>query len=148
MLVAFSIIIKVNFSLQLSLCCFSSSNIFIHIFPTGTHSIVLMGIADAEYKLIYFDVGRNGKFTDGGVFNRCTFGQALDSKQLCLPPPKALPGRDIPVPHVLEADVAFDASRTCSASCPHDSASCVNPSIWMPKRRSKWYLLAAFCTII
>lgn len=73
----------------------------------GSHSIVLLGIADAEYKLRYIDVGRNGRFSDGGVFNRCTFGQAMDTNQLCLPPPKALPNRELPVPHVLVADDAF-----------------------------------------
>lgn len=66
-----------------------------------------MGVADAEYKLLYFDVGRNGRFSDGGVFNRCNFGQALTTNQLCLPPPKALPDREIPVPYVLVADDAF-----------------------------------------
>lgn len=73
----------------------------------GTHSIILMGVANAEYQLIYVDVGRNGRFSDGGVFNRCTFGRMLDSNQLRLPPPKALPGRDKPVPYVLVADDAF-----------------------------------------
>lgn len=73
----------------------------------GTHSIVLMGIADATYKLLYVDVGRNGKFSDGGVFNRCTFAQAMDSNRLGLPPPKALPGRVLPMPFTLIADDAF-----------------------------------------
>ena len=66
-----------------------------------------MGVADADYKLLYFDVGRNGRFSDGGIFNRCTFGQALHTNQLCLPPPKPLQGRDIPIPYVLVADDAF-----------------------------------------
>lgn len=66
-----------------------------------------MGITDADYKLLYVDVGRNGRFSDGGVFNRCTFGEALMTKQLCLPPPKVLPGRNIPVPYLLVADDAF-----------------------------------------
>lgn len=66
-----------------------------------------MGIADAEYKLLYIDVGRNGRFSDGGVFNRCTFGQAMDRNQLGLPPPNPLPGRSMPVPYVLVADDAF-----------------------------------------
>lgn len=73
----------------------------------GTHSIILMGVADAEYKLIYIDVGRNGRFSDGGVFNRCTFGQAMDSNQLNLPSSKPLPGRTLPVPYTLVADDAF-----------------------------------------
>lgn len=58
-----------------------------------------MGIADAEYKLLYIDVGRNGRFSDGGVFNRCNFAQALDNNQLDLPPR--------PVPYALVADDAF-----------------------------------------
>lgn len=73
----------------------------------GTHSIILMGIADAEYKLLYVDVGRNGRFSDGGVFNRCTFAQAMDTNQLGLPPSKPLPERNLAVPYVLVADDAF-----------------------------------------
>lgn len=66
-----------------------------------------MGIADAEYKLLYVDVGRNGRFSDGGVFNRCTFAQAMETNQLSLPECKPLPGRSLPVPYVLVADDAF-----------------------------------------
>lgn len=66
-----------------------------------------MGIADAEYKLLYVDVGREGRFSDGGVFNRCTFAQAMETDQLGLPPPKPLPGRQLPVPYVLVGDAAF-----------------------------------------
>lgn len=77
----------------------------------GTHSIILMGISDAQYKLLYVDVGRNGRFSDGGVFNRCHFGQAMETNQLGLPEPTALPGRSLPVPYVLVADDAF-ALRT------------------------------------
>lgn len=73
----------------------------------GTHSVILMGIADAEYRLIYVDVGRNGRLNDGGVFNRSSFVYALDSSHLNLPQPKPLPGRELPVPYVLVADDAF-----------------------------------------
>lgn len=73
----------------------------------GSHSIVLMGIADARYKLLYIDVGRNGRFSDGGVFNRCNFAQAMHTNQLNLPSPKPLPGREFPVPYTLVADDAF-----------------------------------------
>jgi DDE superfamily endonuclease len=66
-----------------------------------------MGIADADYKFLYVDVGRNGRFSDGGIFNRSTFCEALQTNQLCLPPPKPLQGREIPVPYVLVADDAF-----------------------------------------
>lgn len=70
----------------------------------GTHSIILMGIADAEYKLIYVDVGCNGKQSDGGVFRKCSFSRAINENKLNLPQPKALPNRKSPVPYVLVAD--------------------------------------------
>lgn len=73
----------------------------------GRHSIVLMGIADAEYKLIYVDVGINGRVSDGGVFNKCSFATAMESEQLNIPQPKSLPNRNVPVPYVLVADDAF-----------------------------------------
>lgn len=73
----------------------------------NTHSIVLMGIADAEYKLIYIDVGRPGRFADDGVFNQCSFGKAMDTDRLNFPSPQALPGRTLPVPYALVADDAF-----------------------------------------
>lgn len=73
----------------------------------GSHSIILMGIADADYKLLYIDVGRNGRCSDGGVFNSCSFGRAIDSGRLQLPPLKPLPGRKTPTPYVLVGDDAF-----------------------------------------
>lgn len=73
----------------------------------GTHSIVLMAVADAEYKFTYIDVGCNGRISDGGVFNKCTFAAAMDENQLHFPNPSPLPGRTKPVPFVLVADDAF-----------------------------------------
>lgn len=72
-----------------------------------THSIVLLGITDAEYKLIYVDVGCNGRISDGGVFNKSSYARALESNRLHLPQPKPLPGREKCVPYVLVADDAF-----------------------------------------
>lgn len=66
-----------------------------------------MGIADAEYKLIYVDVGCNGIISDDGVFNKCSFATAMEANQLNIPQPKSLPKRNVPVPYVLVADDAF-----------------------------------------
>lgn len=73
----------------------------------GTHSIVFMGIADAEYKLSYIDIGINGRISDGGVFRNCSFHRALNENKLELPIPEPLPQRYTPVPYVLVADDAF-----------------------------------------
>lgn len=77
----------------------------------GTHSIILMVIADANYKLIYVDVGRNGRFSDGGVFNRCSFVRHLETGRLGFPTPTPLPGRIMPIPYILVADDAFASRR-------------------------------------
>lgn len=66
-----------------------------------------MAICDAEYNFLYIDVGCNGRISDGGVFNHCSFARALQNGQLDLPPPRALPGREMEVPHVFVADDAF-----------------------------------------
>ncbi|XP_023312377.1 uncharacterized protein LOC111692556 [Anoplophora glabripennis] len=50
------------------------------------HSIVLMGIANSNYELILFDVGTNGRVSDGGVINNTSFYKALLNEKLNLPP--------------------------------------------------------------
>lgn len=76
-----------------------------------THSIVLMAICDANYKFLYIDVGRNGRQSDGGIFNKCSFATALDDGELQLPEPRALAGNELHLPYVVVADDAF-ALRT------------------------------------
>ncbi|XP_037821855.1 uncharacterized protein LOC119610632 [Lucilia sericata] len=76
----------------------------------GTHSIVLMGISDASYKFLYIDVGSNGRISDGGVFRKSSFNEAMTNNKLNLPPSEPLPSRNIPVPYVLVADDAFAIS--------------------------------------
>lgn len=73
----------------------------------GTHSIVLMALADANYKIIYANIGTNGRVSDGGVFNNCGLSRALQDNTLNLPPPEPLPGRSKQVPYVVVADDAF-----------------------------------------
>lgn len=75
----------------------------------GTHSIVLMGICDANYRFLYFEVGANGRISDGGVFNKTSFYQALYSAEnpLNIPISNVLPNSDVHLPFFLVGDDAF-----------------------------------------
>lgn len=73
----------------------------------GSQSVIILGIADADHKFIYVDVGRNANngSSDGDELSRCKFGMAMDShQQLPLPQPKPLNNRQLPIPYVLAAD--------------------------------------------
>ena len=43
----------------------------------GTHSIVLMAVANSNYEFIYVDVGRNGRASDGGVWGNCSLAALI-----------------------------------------------------------------------
>ncbi|KAB0805427.1 hypothetical protein PPYR_02397 [Photinus pyralis] len=73
----------------------------------GSNSIVLLGLADANYKFIYINIGVNGRISDGGVFNNSKLSKALQDNTLNLPQPKLLPGMEHPMPYVIVADDAF-----------------------------------------
>lgn len=73
----------------------------------GMHSIVLMALADADYKFVYINVGSIGRISDGGVFNTCSLAKKLDNNSLNVPKPRPLPGRVKAVPFVIIADDAF-----------------------------------------
>ncbi|KAK5648000.1 hypothetical protein RI129_002892 [Pyrocoelia pectoralis] len=73
----------------------------------GTDSIVLLAIVDAKYKFLMVDIGRNGRISDGGIFQRSPIAYAINNNTLEFPPPKCLPGRNKDIPHVLVADDAF-----------------------------------------
>lgn len=73
----------------------------------GTHSIVLMGIADANYRFSYIDVGANGRISDGGVFRNTSFAKALGENKLNLPSAVPLTPGGAAIPYMLVADDAF-----------------------------------------
>jgi hypothetical protein len=86
-------------------------------------SIVLLAFVTHDYKIIYADVGAQGKISDGGVFRDCSLNQALSQNLLNLPPPRPLPKSDDPqwlyleqedevkVPFVFVADSAFPLTQ-------------------------------------
>ena len=75
------------------------------------HSIVLMAVADANYKFLYVDVGAEGSAGDGGTWYRATLHDAIEQDRCGFPDASPLPNDDTPIPFHLVADDAF-AMRT------------------------------------
>lgn len=73
----------------------------------GTHSIVLMAIANANYELIMIDVGTNGRVSDGGVIKNTKFWNMFENNQLQIPEPEELPNFNKEMPFVFVCDEAF-----------------------------------------
>ncbi|XP_047485913.1 uncharacterized protein LOC125036997 [Penaeus chinensis] len=71
-------------------------------------SVVLMAVADSQYKFVYDDIGSYGKDSDPTVFSNSTFWKAIVSGELKLPESKHLPNDGgVTVPYVLVGDEAF-----------------------------------------
>lgn len=71
------------------------------------HSIVLMAVADANYKFLYVDVGAEGSAGDGGTWFKCTLHDAIAQKRVGFPEHSFLPSDDTPIPFHIVADDAF-----------------------------------------
>lgn len=85
-------------------------------------SIVLLAIVDANYKFIAVDVGTYGSEGDAGAFMRSKMGQHINGNTFKIPPPKALPGTDAVVPHVIVADGGFALHDNVMKSYPRKAA--------------------------
>lgn len=73
----------------------------------GTHSIVLLAMVDANYKFTMIDVGAYGRSSDGGTFERSSFGKKLTTNQFNLPQDAQLTSSSDFFPYVIVADEAF-----------------------------------------
>lgn len=71
------------------------------------NSIVMFALIDADYNIMFLDVGTQGRISDGGVFQKTELCHRLATGNLALPPPKVLPGRQKKQPFVIVADEAF-----------------------------------------
>jgi hypothetical protein len=70
----------------------------------GYFSFVLLVIANSNLELIFVDVGKNGRVSDGGVIEDTAFHKKLLAKRLHLPNSKETAHR---LPFVFVADEAF-----------------------------------------
>ncbi|XP_055708647.1 uncharacterized protein LOC129804905 [Phlebotomus papatasi] len=77
----------------------------------GYHSIVLLGICDAECNFIFVSIGSYGSQSDSSVFNYSEIGRAINNKEICWPTPKNLPNSTIPYNYFIIGDEAFPLSE-------------------------------------
>lgn len=74
------------------------------------HSVVLMGLVDADYKFIWADVGGCGSMGDAQIYNHSDLKRAIESGETQLPPDDPLPNDDKDFPYFILADEAFALS--------------------------------------
>ncbi|GFO19377.1 nuclease harbi1 [Plakobranchus ocellatus] len=75
-----------------------------------TFSIVLQAVCDSESNFIAIDVGDYGRHSDGGIFNNSSFGRALLSNNLPIPPAEDLCGQEV-LHFVFLGDEAYPLMR-------------------------------------
>ena len=73
----------------------------------GFFLIILLALVDADYKIIWADVGTPGATSDAAVFNNSNLKDAVESDDLNLPDPEPLPGDNDDISHFFIADDAF-----------------------------------------
>lgn len=72
-----------------------------------THSVILLAVADANYRFLFVDIGSQGRCSDAGVFSESLLNKALEANSLNFPRPTQLPGTEKEMPYWLLADDAF-----------------------------------------
>ncbi|XP_068238487.1 putative nuclease HARBI1 [Palaemon carinicauda] len=87
----------------------------------GLHSIVLMVVADATYKLFYVDVGAEGGALDEGTWSKRSLHDAVEENRARVPQPEPLPNDDQPVPYHYIGDDAFALRTWMMKSFSHRS---------------------------
>ncbi|XP_040275603.1 uncharacterized protein LOC120990767 [Bufo bufo] len=74
-------------------------------------SVVLLALADTNYRFIIVDIGAYGSLADARIFRASRMGRWLQSNQLDLPQPGPLPGSSgPPAPYVIVGDEGFALS--------------------------------------
>lgn len=71
------------------------------------YSIILLAMCDSDCKFTMIDIGQAGSQSDGGVFNRSKFHEALQESKIKFPDMKPFSSNGVPYPFVIVADEAF-----------------------------------------
>jgi len=77
----------------------------------GTHSLILMVVADANYQISLLDIGAPGRRSDGGVFYASEIGKRLQNGMLSIPPPRPMEHGGQDLPFVLVGDEVLPLTR-------------------------------------
>ena len=77
----------------------------------NTHSIVLLGVCDANYKFTLVDIGDSGRQSDGSVYANSNLGYAIENKLLNVPPDAKITGSAKVLPYVFVGDDAFGLKK-------------------------------------
>ena len=70
-------------------------------------SIIMMALADADYKFLWIDVGPDGASSDAQIYNDSELKEALDNQTIGFPDPEPLPGDNRDMPFFFLGDDAF-----------------------------------------
>lgn len=73
----------------------------------GTHSIVLLALADANYVFTIVDIGAKGRRSDGGTLQQSELGFHLENNYLNLPKARRISENGPELPYVIVGDEAF-----------------------------------------
>ena len=73
----------------------------------GSHSIILLGLVDANLEFLYADVGVNGRSSDAAAWDISQLRHNLERNTLNVPGPAELPNSTKTLPHVIVGDDAF-----------------------------------------
>lgn len=78
----------------------------------GYSSIVLMAVADSNYRFIYVNIGSYGKDCDSNIFKNSSLWTGIKKNEVGIPEEKCLRGTTSPkVPYFLVGDEAFGLDR-------------------------------------
>lgn len=77
----------------------------------GTHSLVLMVVANANYRISLLDIGAPGRRSDGGVFYDSEIGKRFQNDMLSIPAPRPIEYGGQALPFILVGDEAFPLTR-------------------------------------
>jgi hypothetical protein len=67
--------------------------------------VVLVAVADTNYRFVYVDIGSYGKDCDSTIFKRSKLWTSIQTNMLELPSERPLSGREVPnVPYFFVGD--------------------------------------------